>query len=125
MHNDDYDDFIHEEVGGICIENVNIARATSKETIVFREKINTDLRKGNKKFIIDLSKCDFIDSSFMGALVLCTKKSLDEKAIFVLVIREGGYLSSLFRTTRLERVLTIFETRQAALDYFLYKDQLI
>jgi anti-anti-sigma factor len=122
MYYDDQDDFLHEEVAGICIETVNITRATSKETEVFREKINSDLKNGNKKFIIDLSRCDFIDSSFMGALVLCTKKSLNEKAIFVLVIREGGYLSSLFRTTRLERVLTIFETRQAALDYFLYND---
>ena len=122
MYFADYEDFVHEEVGGICIETVNIDRATSKETEVFREKINIDLRKNYKKFIIDLSRCDFIDSSFMGALVVCTKKSLNEKAIFVLVIREGGYLSSLFRTTRLERILTIFETRQAALDYFLYKD---
>lgn len=116
------DDFEQEEIGEVCITTINFARATLKEAGVLREIINNDIRQGKKKIIIDLSKCDFLDSSFMGTLVVCTKKSLNEKVKFHIVIREESYLTSLFRTTRLERVLTIFETRQSALDHFSYKD---
>jgi len=70
----DYEDFLYEEVGNGCIETVNITRATLKEADIFRNRIKKDIENGEKNIIVDFSLCDFCDSSFMGVLVVCTKK---------------------------------------------------
>ena len=119
MYNADFKDFVHEEVGEICIETINFARATLKEANVFNELLQKNIKNCKVNIIADLSNCDFVDSSFKGILVVYAKKSLIEKIKFIIVIREGGYVSSLFKTTRLERVLTIYQTRSAAMKHFI------
>jgi hypothetical protein len=57
--------------------------------------------------------------SFLGVLVVCAKESLFEKLKFIIEVREGGYVCSLFKTTRLERMLTIYQTRNEALKHFI------
>lgn len=119
MYNMIYDnDFIYEEVGDVCIETVNFSRATLKETVEFRNRIKKDIDNGKKNIIIDLSPCDFCDSSFIGALVVCTKKSFVDRSNFSVVVKQGTSLSKIFQATRLERVLSIFSTRDEALKYF-------
>jgi anti-anti-sigma regulatory factor len=112
-------DFIYEEVGDICIETVNFSRATLKETIEFRIRIKKDIDNGKKNIIIDLSLCDFCDSSFIGALVVCTKKSLLASSNFSVVVKQGTSLSSTLHATGLDKVLNIFKTRDEALKHFV------
>jgi anti-anti-sigma factor len=112
-------DFIYEEVGDVCIETVNFSRATLKETVEFRDRIKKDIDKGKKNIIIDLSLCDFCDSSFIGALVVCTKKSLSVSNNFSVVVKQGTSLSSTLHATGLDKVLTIFKTRDEALKHFV------
>ncbi len=111
-------DFIYEEVGDICIETVNFSRATLKETEVFRNRIKKYIGNGKKNIVVDLSLCDFCDSSFLGALVVCTKKSFSDSRKFSIIIRQGTSLSDIFYTTRLDRVFTIYKTREDALKHF-------
>lgn len=111
-------DFIYEEVGDICIETVNFSRATLKETEVFRNRIKKDIGNGKKNIVVDLSLCDFCDSSFLGALVVCTKKSVSDSRKFSIIIRQGTSLSDIFYATRLDRVFTIYKTREEALKHF-------
>lgn len=111
-------DFIYEEVGDICIETVNFSRATLKETEVFRNRIKKDIGDGKKNIVVDLSLCDFCDSSFLGALVVCTKKSVSDSRKFSIIIRQGTSLSDIFYATRLDRVFTIYKTREEALKHF-------
>ncbi len=110
-------DFIYEEIGDIGIETVNFSRATLKETEVLRERIRNDIDKGKKNIIIDLSLCDFCDSSFIGALVVCTKKSSSESVNFSVIVQPGTSLADIFHATRLDRVLNIYKTREDALKY--------
>lgn len=112
-------DFIYEEIGDIGIETVNFSRATLKETKTFRDRIRDDIDKGKKNIIIDLSLCDFCDSSFIGALVVCTKKSSSESVNFSVIVQSGTSLADIFHATRLDRVLTIYKTREDALKYFM------
>lgn len=111
-------DFIYEEVGDVCIETVNFSRATFKETVEFRNRIKKNIDNGKKKIIIDLSLCDFCDSSFIGALVVCTKKSFADNGAFSIIVKQGTSLSKIFQATRLDRVLSIFNTKDEALKYF-------
>lgn len=111
-------DFIYEEVGDICIENVNFSHATLKETEIFRNRIKIDLENGKRNIIVDLSLCEFCDSSFIGALVVCAKKSFSVNAKFSIIVQPGTSLSDMFHATRLDRVLSIYQTREEALKYF-------
>lgn len=112
-------DFIYEEVGDVFIETVNFSRATFKETVAFRSRIKNDIDKGKKNIIIDLSLCDFCDSSFIGALVVCTKKSLSDSNNFTVVVKQGTSFSNTLHATGLDKVLTIFKTRDEALKHFV------
>lgn len=111
-------DFIYEEIEDICIETVNFSRATFKETKAFRKRIRNDIENGKRNIIIDLSLCEFCDSSFIGALVVCTKKSFSDKSKFGIVVQHGTSLSDIIQTTRLDRVLSIYATREDALKDF-------
>jgi anti-anti-sigma factor len=114
-------DFIYEEVGDICFETVNFSRATFKETEVFRNRIKKDIENGKKNIVVDLSLCDFCDSSFLGALVVCTKKSFSDSNQFSIIVRQGTSLSYIFYKTGLDRVFTIYKTREDALKLFTEK----
>ena len=70
-------DFIKEYSGDIVLITVNISRATVKEAHEFREFIEDEIRMKKLKIIIDLSPCDFIDSTFIGVLVVILKKLAD------------------------------------------------
>lgn len=111
-------DFIYEEIGDICIETVNFSRATLKETEVFRDRIGNDIENGKRNIIIDLSLCEFCDSSFIGALVVCTKKSFSKSVRFSIVVQPDTSLFDIFHSIRLDRVLSIYKSKEDALKYF-------
>ena len=115
----DYEDYLYEEVEGGCIETLNYSRATLKEADVFRKRIIKDIESGKRNIIVDLSLCDFCDSSFLGAMVVCTKKIISNSGKISIVIREGSDLSVLFHTTRLDRILSIYQTREEAINNFI------
>jgi len=70
-------DFEKEYSGDIVVITVNISRATVKEAHEFRKFIDDEIKKKKLKIIIDLSPCDFIDSTFIGVLVVTLKKLAD------------------------------------------------
>jgi len=70
------EDFERLHINDIVIQVVNLSRATYKEANVL--KINLDeLISAHKqqKIIVDISRCEFIDSTFLGVLVLALKSS--------------------------------------------------
>ncbi|MDP2362714.1 MAG: STAS domain-containing protein [Ignavibacteria bacterium] len=115
----DFEDFLYEEFGEVCIETLNFSRATLKETDIFRKRIKDNITNGKKNIIIDLSFCDYCDSSFIGALVVCTKKTGLENVKFAIVVSENSYMAYLIHSTRLDKVLTIFKTRDEALKHYI------
>ena len=115
----DYEDFLYEEVGNGCIETVNITRATLKEADIFRKRIKKNIENGQKHIIVDLSLCDLCDSSFIGALVVCTKKTSSNKTKLCVVVRERSGPCSIFKTTGLDRIFSIYNTREEAIESFM------
>ena len=68
------EDFEKQLLGDVLIEKVNLLRASHMEASIMKSRLFEDIQLNNKKIIIDISKCDFIDSSFLGALVVSLKK---------------------------------------------------
>ena len=67
-------DFVREEHGSVLVEKVNLTRATLKEAEEFKSHLVADIKNGWQKIVVDLSECEFIDSTFLGALVVSLKK---------------------------------------------------
>jgi anti-anti-sigma factor len=70
-------DFEKEYSSDIVIITVNVSRATVKEAHEFKKFIDDEIKKKKLKIVIDLSSCDFIDSTFIGVLVVTLKKLAD------------------------------------------------
>jgi anti-anti-sigma factor len=109
--------FIREESGGIVIHSVLIKRATTFEADEFREILLSDINSGVKKMVVDLKKCAFLDSTFLGALVIALKTIMKESGDLRLASPHGD-VQALLELTGMDRVFQIFNTREEALISF-------
>ena len=110
-------DFIREEHGDILVEVVNLSRATLKEAEEFKRRLLGDINQGWRKIIIDLSDCEFIDSTFLGALVVSLKKMTTLGGDLRLIGFQPA-VHTMFELTRMYRVFESFEQKEDALDSF-------
>ncbi len=68
------EDFEKIVIKDVFIEKVNLTRATYKEASELKKILDEDIEKKFRKVVVDLSQCEFIDSTFLGVLVLSLKK---------------------------------------------------
>lgn len=59
----------------IFIKVVHLSRATFKEASQLKKSLDELIENKQKKIIVDISQCEFIDSTFLGVLVLSLKSS--------------------------------------------------
>ena len=59
---------------GYLITSVNVEKATFQEAIEFKGLIDEEIDNGYFNVIISLNDCDFVDSAFIGVLVVIWKK---------------------------------------------------
>ena len=69
------EDFEKLQIYDVVIEVVNISRATYKEAGQLKKILEYDIENKIRKVIVDLSQCEFIDSTFLGVLVFALKSS--------------------------------------------------
>ena len=69
--------------------------------------------------VLDLSHVDFIDSSCLGALVSILKSVSGQGELVLCSV--NGTIQNLFKLTRMDRVFSIKETRQDALNLLTAK----
>lgn len=113
----EFEDFSRETVGDVLIESVNFSRATFKEAGLFKDRLIYDILKNNFKIIIDLSKCEYIDSTFLGVLVVVVKKMAERGGEVKYVIPQPSALY-LFKITGLYGVLNLYKTKSDAIESF-------
>lgn len=110
-------DFTREALGEVLIETVNLSRATLKEAENFKNTLVVDMQAGWRKIIVDLNECDFIDSTFLGALVISLKKITTLGGDLRLVGFKPA-VHSMFELTRMYRVFESFKSREEAVNSF-------
>ena len=64
------EDFEQKVIGDVVIEIVHLTRATWKEASQFKLILQTDIEKKFKMLVVDISRVEFMDSTFLGTLVL-------------------------------------------------------
>ena len=105
--------FIKEEHGDVLVEIVDLTRATLNEADEFKQRLTEDIENGYKKIVTDLSLCEFIDSTFLGSLVISLKKITSLGGDLRLVGFQPA-VHSMFELTRMYRVFETYSTREDA-----------
>lgn len=112
-----YQEYVKEEVGDVVVETVNLTRATLKEAEEFKKTLVRDIEAGNRKIVVDLTSCEFIDSTFLGALVVSLKKITALGGDLKLVGFQPN-VRSMFELTRMYRVFESFGATEKAVESF-------
>ncbi|HMN49049.1 MAG TPA: STAS domain-containing protein [Ignavibacteriaceae bacterium] len=110
-------EFFREQKNDVVVITVNLKRATMVEAEEFKEVLVNEIQRGIKKIVVELSACEFIDSTFLGGLVVSLKKltALDGD------LRLVGFqpaVHSMFELTRMYRVFESFKSADEAVKSF-------
>ena len=109
--------FESEEYDNVLVEVVELTRATLNEAEEFKRRLAEDIEQGHKKIVADLSACEFIDSTFLGTLVISLKKVTSLGGDLRLVGFKPA-VHSMFELTRMYRVFETFPNKQDAVNSF-------
>jgi anti-anti-sigma factor len=110
-------DFIRKENNGVILLQVNLSRATLTDAEKFKAILMKDINDGKKKIVVDLSGCEFIDSTFLGTLVISLKKVTSIGGDIKLVGFKPA-VRSMFELTRISKVFETFESTNDAVMSF-------
>ena len=80
----------------------------------FKERMVELIESGKKQIVVDLSKATFIDSTTLGVLVGGVKRLRPAGGQLALVCTDEN-ITKIFEITGLDRVFTIYPTRDEAL----------
>ncbi len=110
-------EIIEERISDILIEAIQFDRATIGEANLLKEKLNKGIEDGFVKVIIDLSTCEYVDSTFLGVLVAALKKVAKLEGDVRLVGLKPQVLA-MFELTRMFRVFQTYSDLQKAIKSF-------
>ena len=110
-------EFFREEKEDVIVNSVNLKRATLVEAEEFKQVLVNDIQRGFKKIVVDLSTCEFIDSTFLGSLVVSLKKLTGLGGDLRLVGFQPA-VHSMFELTRMYRVFESFKSADDAVQSF-------
>lgn len=110
-------DFKSKEYGKIVVVTVYLTRATLQYAVSFKDFVLKLLNEENKHIVVDLSMCEYLDSTFLGALVSSLKKTVASGGDLKLVY--SNELSSLiFEMTSMNKVFEIHKDLEEAISSF-------
>lgn len=106
-----------EKSGDVVVVAVELQRATLNEAEEFKKILLGQIDMGGKKLVVDLSMCGFIDSTFLGALVVTLKKITQHQGDLKLVGFQPA-VQSMFELTRMYRIFEAFNNTKDAIKSF-------
>ena len=104
-------------VGDVFVISVNPTRATINEAIAFKKIVKEDIDSGHTKVVIDISKCDYIDSTFFGAIVVASRMLIDI-GFKLKVVKPAIVGEYLFNHTNTLKLFDKYKTREEAIKSF-------
>ena len=111
------EDFEKIYVDGVFVIEVNLIRSTINEAIAFRKIVEEEINSGHTKLVIDLSECDYIDSTFFGALIVASRKLIDI-GYKLKVVKPGIVEEYIFTHTDYRKIFDKYKTREEAIKSF-------
>ncbi|HSR16466.1 MAG TPA: STAS domain-containing protein, partial [Ignavibacteriaceae bacterium] len=109
--------FEHFMYSNIHIVNINLTRATMDAAISFNKFLTNTISKERNRIIINLSECEYIDTSILGVLISGLKKVLSFKGGLILVWPHQDEYSML-SLTKMNSIFKIYDTLKAGINSF-------
>ena len=101
----------------VIVIAVNLTRSTLLESKEFRKIIEEEIGYGHNRIVIDLSKCEIIDSTFFGVVIMTLKK-ITEAGGKLKVVEPVNPIEDIFTMTNTLRLFEIYKTRDDAIKSF-------
>lgn len=108
---------LKQNISDILIITLEEKDANLSKSEQFKELIFTDIDAGAIHLIISFEKVEYIDSSFLGALVAILKKIMILNGKLVISNLNDDILN-LFELTRLDKVFNLKQSIETALQEF-------
>ncbi len=102
---------------GVFVIAVNATRATLNEAITFRKIVEEEINSGHTNLVIDLSKCEFIDSTFFGAIMM-TFGMMKDKSYKLKVVEPANPGEDIFTIINPLELFDLYKTREDAIKSF-------
>ncbi|TDJ54514.1 MAG: anti-sigma factor antagonist [Ignavibacteria bacterium] len=112
------EDFEKQLRGDVLIEKVNLLKATIMEANIIKTRLFEDILLNNKKIIVDISNCDFIDSTFLGVLVASLKRTIEIGGDIKIAIASSSFAEGIVNNSGILRVFEIYTSVEDALESF-------
>jgi len=111
------EDFEIIYVDGVFVISVKLSHSTLNEAVAFRKIVEEEINSGHTKLVIDLSKCDYIDSTFFGVVVLALQKMIVIGGKLK-VVEPVNTKEDIFTTTNTIGLFDLYKTREEAIKSF-------
>jgi len=98
---------------GVAIERFDFTRATINDAEEIKDNLLDDINFN--KIIVDLSNCNYIDSTFLGALIFAHRILKHQNCTMVLVISET-FLSRSFIYKEISSIFRVYHSISEAVD---------
>lgn len=106
--------FTTEAVNDVFIVTVNLQEATIEQASEFNKLLSDAIENGCQKILIEMSEVNFIDSTFLGALIVNFKKIYPITGKLILVGLKP-IVNTMFLQTSLNKIFEISQSRAEAL----------
>jgi anti-anti-sigma factor len=111
------EDFEKIFVDDVVVIEVKVSRSTMLVAKEFRKIIEEEIGYGYNRFVIDLSKCEIIDSTFFGVIIMALQKLTDVGGKLK-VVEPVNPIEDIFTITNTLRLFNIYKTREDAIKSF-------
>ncbi len=105
---------ITNNIKDVSIIVADVDRATTIVAESFKNSVKFEIASNNIKFIFDLSSCEFIDSTFLSAIVTSYKRIVEHGGSLKIVGLKPA-VKSMFQLTRLDKIFEIYKNEKEAL----------
>ncbi|HZW45921.1 MAG TPA: STAS domain-containing protein [Microvirga sp.] len=105
---------IDEQRNGILVLRIDEKRVDASKAPAFKDEVAKRIEAGHSQVVLDMSGVEFVDSSGLGALVSCLKRIGPRGKLAI--AGASGAVIRLFSLTRMDRVFSLHDTVDAAVE---------
>jgi len=103
---------------GILLAGIQTKEASLKNADEFKAEMLDLFNKGHRNIVLSFKQVEYIDSSFLGALVASLKSGLSKKGDILLVELKQD-IHDLLCLIRMDKVFRIYSTKDEAFEKLL------
>jgi anti-anti-sigma factor len=116
--NDSADFFDIQEQNDITIIKVNAQRSSVEIAASLKDLLGSIITEDARfNILLDLTKMEFVESSFLGAIVYTYKEVMQKKGV-IKVLVTNAIVYDRFILTQLDKLFEIFNNKEDALNSF-------